>query len=140
MVETHVERTLEVSAQRVWDVLRSFGGIESYLPMIARSEVRGSGAGAVRMCTTQDGGRIEERLESLDDAAMRLVYTIVDGPMPIEDYHSTMRVEPAGDDRCTVSWSCTFEAAPEAAAELRGLFTGVYTDGLAGLEKVLTAR
>ncbi|MDF1523921.1 MAG: SRPBCC family protein [Trueperaceae bacterium] len=140
MVEIHVERTLEVPAQRVWEALRSFEGIETYLPMIARSEVRGSGAGAVRVCTTQDGGSIQERLESLDDAAMRLVYTIVDGPMPIEDYRSTMHVRAAGDERCTVSWSCTFEAAPEAAEELRGMFTGVYTDGLAGLEKVHAAR
>lgn len=140
MVEIRVDRTLEVPAQRVWESLRSFEGVETYLPMIAHSEVRGRGAGSVRVCTTQDGGRIEERLESLDDAAMRLEYSIVNAPMPIDAYRSTMHVQAHGDDRCTVSWSCTFEAAPAAVEELRGMFTGVYTDGLAGLAEVLAAR
>lgn len=77
---------------------------------------------------------------------MRLAATLgmeivaVDAPMPAEDYRRTMRAEAVGDERCTGSWSCTFEAAPEAADELRGIFTGVYTDGLEGLEEVLAAR
>lgn len=91
MIEIDVRTTIPAPADAVWNELRSFEGIENWLPMIERSEVRGRGAGATRVCTTGDGGRLVERLEDVDDGERRPVYTIQEAPMPLEDYRSTMR-------------------------------------------------
>jgi len=134
MTDITVRRTIPASADAVWSDLRSFGGVERFLGMIERSEVRGSGVGATRICTTHDGGRLVEKLEELDDDARTLVYTIQEAPMPFENYRSTMQVVGAGTGSSTVTWSCTFDAAPEAAGELEATMRGVYEGGLEGLE------
>lgn len=138
MVEVTAQRTIEAPAQVVWGHLSSFEEIERFVSMIAHSETSGSGVGAQRVCTTHDGGVLKERLESIDEAGMTLTYSIVSSPMPVTGYVSTMQVRPEGRDRCSVQWACSFEAAPEAADELRGMFHGVYTDGLDGLARLAT--
>ncbi|MDZ7708323.1 MAG: SRPBCC family protein [Trueperaceae bacterium] len=133
MIEIDVRRTIPAPADAVWSELRSFEGIENWLAMIAHSEVRGDGAGATRVCTTVDGGRLVERLEEVDDGERRLVYTIQEAPMPLQDYRSTMRVLPDGQDASTVVWSATFDAPDDAAEQLESTMRGVYESGLDGL-------
>lgn len=133
MIEIDVRRTIPAPADAVWSELRSFQGIENWLPMIEHSEVRGDGAGATRVCTTADGGRLVERLEELDDGDRRLVYTIQEAPMPLENYRSTMRVRSDGQGASTVTWSATFDAPDEAAEQLEATMRGVYESGLDGL-------
>lgn len=133
MVEIEVRRTVPAPADAVWNELRSFEGIESWLPMIEHSEVRGHGAGATRVCTTVDGGRLVERLEEVDDGERRLVYTIQEAAMPLQDYRSTMRVLTDGTNASTVVWSATFVAPDDAAEQLEATMRGVYESGLDGL-------
>lgn len=133
MIEIEVRRTVPAPADDVWSALRSFEGIENWLPLIDRSEVRGEGAGATRVCTMKDGGQLRERLEEVDDDRRSLTYTIEEAPMPVEDYRSTMQVVPEDDATSTVVWSATFGASPEAAAELESTMREVYESGLDGL-------
>jgi len=133
MIEIEVRRTIPAPADAVWHELRSFEGIENWLAMIEHSEVRGHGAGATRVCTTADGGRLVERLEEVDDDERRLVYTIQEAPMPLQDYRSTMRVLRDGADASTVVWSAAFDAPDDAAEQLEATMRGVYESGLDGL-------
>lgn len=133
MIEIDVRKTIPAQADAVWNELRSFGGIENWLAMIEHSEVRGDGPGATRVCTTADGGRLVERLEEVDDGERRLVYTIQEAPMPLQDYRSTMHVLSDGPDASTVVWSATFDAPDDAAEELEATMRGVYESGLDGL-------
>lgn len=140
MTEFTVRRTIPAPADAVWSDLRSFEGIERFMGMIERSEVHGSGVGATRVLTTHDGGRLVEKLEELDDDARKLVYTIEEAPMPFENYRSTMQVVGAGSGSSTVTWSCTFDAAPDAAGELEATMRGVCEGGLEGLEALYAKR
>lgn len=133
MIGIDVRRTVPAPADDVWNALRSFEGIEKWLPVIERSEVHGEGAGATRVCTMSDGGQLRERLEEVDDDQRRLTYTIEEAPMPVHDYRSTMQVVPEGDSASTVLWTAQFGAPEGAADELEATMRTVYESGLDGL-------
>lgn len=136
MTEIRKERTVPAPADHVWRDLRSFRGIERFLPPIERSEVDGEGAGAVRVCTMHDGGKLEERLERIDDERRELEYVIVSSPMPLENYRSTMQVLDEGPTSCTVVWRATFDAPEGAEHELETSMSDLYAAGLDGLAQL----
>ena len=74
------------------------------------------------------------KLESRDAAVHSLSYSIVEGPLPVDNYLSHMSVA-ARDGGSTIHWSGQFNAkgAPdETAMEVIG---GIYDMGLAALKK-----
>jgi hypothetical protein len=76
-----------------------------------------------------------ERLEELDDDAKRLVYSIVQGPIPVDDYRATMQLVPLGESRCRLDWSSTFESgAGMSADDVIRIVSGIYQGGIAGLQ------
>ena len=134
-----VERVmrLEVSAAKAWDLLRDFNGLPKWLPIIETSELREEGGAPIRKLTLPDGVVVEEKLENLDDAGMSCTYSIVQSPLPVADYLSTIRVAADGDAACNVHWVGEFEPSGAPEAEAVGFIEGVYDAGLGGLKKAL---
>ena len=61
-------------------------------------------------------------------AASPLTYTIPVGlPFPVKNYHSTMRVEPAGLNRCSLEWTCRAEPDGASDEQVDQTITGMYT-------------
>jgi carbon monoxide dehydrogenase subunit G len=141
MQAVEIEERTEIAAapEEVWERIRSFDRIEDYLPLIESSSIEGSGVGAKRVCVTQDGRRLEERLEALDDEHRRLTYSITSSPMPVSNYLSTIEVGGNGSGGSLVSWITRFDAPAEAAAELEAGMRQTYQAGLQGL-RVLHER
>lgn len=138
MLQVHVEADLAVSPAALWELVRDFGGVKRWTPEITSCELEGSGVGAVRVVTMQ-GFTIRERLESLDEAARTLSYSIVEGPLPLKDYLSTMRISDGAAGGSHLIWSSTFEAAGIADDQATRLVTSVYRQGIAAFRKVLAA-
>lgn len=134
-----VSRTLRINAptDKVWETIRSFTRVEDYLPdWIAHSVVEGSGVGAERVCTLQDGTQVKEKLLALDEEAKTIRYTAFNPPLPVTDLVSTAKVSDAGDGGCEVEWSGMFEpngVSEEEAVEMMG---EAYAMGLEGLRKL----
>ena len=85
MAEILIQQSFSVPGSKVWEVLRDFGGISSWMPGLAGCETKGEGIGAVR--TIEMGSSIiRERCEALDDDERSLSYSIIEGPLPVEDY------------------------------------------------------
>ena len=64
-------------------------------PAIASTEVtegRNNSKGAVRVLTTKDGAKITERLTAYSAGAMTYTYRILESPLPVTDYVSTLKV------------------------------------------------
>ncbi|RZU45643.1 polyketide cyclase/dehydrase/lipid transport protein [Streptomyces sp. BK022] len=122
--------------EHVWRLIGGFGSLPDWLPYIPGSTL-GEG-GRVRTLTNADGDTIVERLTAFDEAARTYTYTILQAPFPVTDYLSTLTVHPlpeAGTAR--VEWSGTFTPADATDEEAVALFHGIYTEGLAALERTL---
>jgi carbon monoxide dehydrogenase subunit G len=138
MASVKVSERIEASADRVWGLLRDFGGIHRYAAGIETCTVEGEGVGAVRTLGLPGGAELQERLEALDDASRRLRYAIVAGPIPLSNYLATVEVRDEGEG-CRVDWSSTFEPKGISEDQARGMVEGIYKGGIAGLRRLLGA-
>jgi hypothetical protein len=76
---------------------------------------------------------IVERLEERDEAAKKIVYSIVEGPLPVSSYVSTMQLTDAGEGRSKLTWSSTFEPVGDEATA-KQIVSGIYDGGIKGLQ------
>lgn len=126
---------INASAEQVWELVGDFNGLDRFVEAITDSTVSGSGEGAVRILTLQDGGKVKEKLESLDNERRVLTYSIMESPMPIENYTGTLKVKELDNDRSEFSWSSTFEVVDADENELTGALEGLYELGIKGLQE-----
>ena len=134
-----VRRTLDASPAAVWALVRRGDGLERWFPPVTACRLEGAGAGARRTCVI-DGHALEERLVTVDDAAMLFQYRVErQALLPVGNVLGTMHVQPAGGaeggGQCAVTWVLNFE--PDDAAALpvvRAAVAELYAAGLAGLE------
>jgi hypothetical protein len=132
------EVVLPLAPAALWAKVGDFNGLNTWHPAIAQSEIvsgENNATGAHRKLTLADGAVVVEELAARDDAGMTLTYTIVEGPLPVVDYRSTLTVVPEGEGS-KLSWSGTFKpAAGVEAAKAQEIIGGIYQAGLDNLAK-----
>ena len=136
MASVSMSATFNASAGDVWATIGDFNGAAKYIAAVADSTMEGSGVGAVRTLPLEDGAKVTERLEKLDEGARSLTYAILDSPFPLVDYVSVMTVHDLGSDRCRVDWSSTFESGDAPEQEARALVEGIYGMGFDGIKQL----
>jgi hypothetical protein len=113
----------------VWAAVGDWCSIKDWHPVIADCEAYEEGGKTMRKLTTGDGGVLIEELNEKDEAEMFFSYSIIESPLPIADYVSTMRVGENGDG-ATISWSSSYSANGVTDDEALELMTGIYRAGL----------
>jgi hypothetical protein len=143
MAEASWSSVFTSSPDDLWAVVRRFNGLPAWHPAIAASELADGDAeftpGAVRVLTGTDGGVYRERLVGLDEARRALTYEIVDAPLPVSGYRSTLRVRPVADTGAAhLTWSSTFDAADGTTAEEAvATMEGAYAEAIAALHNIV---
>lgn len=127
---------LEASPDEVWETIRDFGRPERYMTGVTEIDVEGEGPGAVRTLTLEDGSRVVERLEEVDDEARKLRYVMLESPLPMRDYVGTMQVERREDEGCELQWACRYRPAGATAAEVKSAIQDIFVMGFNGLEEL----
>ena len=125
--------TINASADKVWNHLRTLQGAEQYLPVVTKSEVKGSGLGTTRTCDIEMGEQkfqIQETLVKLDDAQKSLSISIDDGPPSMKDLKIDFAVKDNGESSEIVV-SNEFEHSPESEQMVKGVLNMICT----GLKK-----
>ena len=130
MAEVREQGELGAGIDEVWKVVGDFIGMleASGIPV----EAEGEGVGMTRKIS-MGPAPIIERLEERDEDAKKLVYSIVEGPLPVSSYVSTMQLSDAGAGRTTLVWSSTFEPVGDEAAA-KQIISSIYSGGIAGLQ------
>ena len=136
MANVSMNATIPASAAEVWKIISDFNGLPKFVAAIVNSTMEGSGIGAVRTLTLGDGGQILEKLEGLDEQAQSLTYSIVNSPLPLENYLATVQVKDLGENQCEIVWSSTFDPKGAPEAEAKKVVEGVYSLGFDGLKKM----
>ncbi|MFN0042959.1 MAG: SRPBCC family protein [Alphaproteobacteria bacterium] len=142
MLEARVTGRIGAPATKVWVLAGDFDALPRWIPGIVASRVEGEGIGQVRHLTIVRRGRqfAVERLETRDDAAFRLSYSIVESSLPVTEYTSFFRLIPGPDDKtCILDWSANFLAKAATNDEAIAFVTGAYSAGLASLQKTFGA-
>ena len=127
MPNVSVREELETSADLVWAEIQDFGTTQAWLPAAKVVDIQGAGAGAVRRVQIQEN-IIEERCEAHDPAARRFSYRLLSEVPEIRDYRAAVEVEALSDGSSALTWSCSFDCAPDAESELRKRYEDLYRD------------
>lgn len=97
------EIDIDAPAAGCWDALRDFGALDQRL---ATGFVTGT-----RMVSERDrevtfftGAVARERLIGIDDEAMRLAYSVIEGPIGSTHHNTSAQIVPDGAGRCRFVW------------------------------------
>ena len=125
-----VEKSVEVAAspEEAWQALADFCSIAVWHPGIAACEQSEQDGATLRTLTTGDGGVVLEKLIQHDDQAMSFTYTILESPLPVADYVSTMKVSPASGGG-SIQWRGEFAAKGASDDEAVAVMSGIYEAG-----------
>lgn len=133
-MDVTVTASIPSSVDAVWLMIGPFDAIAKWHPAVERAELEERGTR--RRLHLVGGGSILEQLESHDDAARTYSYSILEGPLPVRDYVSTLRVTRGEGGQTLVEWSSRFEPTVEPE-EAERVIRGIYDAGLTNLQKML---
>jgi len=103
---------INVSIEKIWDTLKSFDKVESYMPIVSSTLVKGSGQGAKRICDISLGTqiyKIREKLVSLDDLNHLLAISVEDGPIQMRGIIFTIVLEKIEEQKTDVTITTNVE-------------------------------
>lgn len=126
--------TVDAPPAKVWQTIGDFCGIGTWHPAVEKCEPSSKGGKSVRTLSLKGGGTIVEEQLARDEKKMDYSYTILESPLPVSDYKSTLTVAPSGSGS-KLTWTGTFKAkgAPDAKAE--EVIGGIYEAGLKGISE-----
>jgi len=130
-----VSQSVEVQAppEQVWALIGGFCSIAKWHPVVKQcSESQDDGA-ALRRLTTTDGAVLVEKRVQYSDEGMSYTYTIVDSPLPVAGYTSTLAVMGMGDGSM-ITWSGEFAAKGAPDEQAKDVIAGIYEAGLQALK------
>ncbi len=140
MPKIFVSSVIPAPAAEVWRVVRDFNALPKWTPFVAESRIeqtaRPDQIGCIRNFSLRAGGRIRERLLALSDYDLSCTYSIIESPMAVENYISTLALAPVTDGNATfASWQADFDCTPEQEAALtQQIGVGVFQAGLTALK------
>lgn len=138
MSKVYCSAVVPAPVHEVWGLVRDFGGFAEWHPMATDSRVEGdlSGdtVGCVRALPVPDGSSQREQLLALSDLDHSCAFTIIEGPVPVQNYLSELRLRRVTADETTfVEWVGQFDVADADEAEVCNLVMTVYHEGLQAL-------
>ena len=136
MTKVTVSEDIKGKAADVWKIMSDFGGIKVGGP-ITSFDVTGKGVGMVRTIG-MGGGKVVERLDKHDAAALTYAYSITneDSPLPVSGYKSTVKITDKGNGTCNVNWSADFTPKGAEADAIKAV-EGIYKGGIARARKTV---
>jgi|HubBroStandDraft_6_1064221.scaffolds.fasta_scaffold59139_2 hypothetical protein len=125
-LESSVTTTSSISPEALWKKIGDFCGVADWHPAIEKCVL--SADGKQRTLSLKGGGTIVEALENLDDAGHAYTYTIISGPLPVANYHSTISVSP-DPKGSSLKWVGTYDAKGASDADAKKVIDGIYESG-----------
>ena len=121
--------TIAATPDAVWKTIGPFCGISHWHPVVESCAISRNGDMEQRTLHLKGGGLLVEAQQSRDDKKMSYTYTILSGPLPVEDYKSTIMVEKDGSGS-KVTWTGSFKAKGADDDKAKEAIAGVYEGGL----------
>jgi hypothetical protein len=131
---------IKTTVDKAWAALGDFCGIKDWHPAIANCVVSEKYGAKIRTLTTKDGAVIVEKLTQWDDAGHAYGYAILESPLPVANYVSTIAVKDGAEaGTAAITWSSTFDPKGASEADASKVIGGIYDAGLSSLKAKLEA-
>ena len=140
-------KSVEINAasSTVWNIVKDFDGLNKWHPAFSKDVITKGGngeVGAVRAVTLKDGPTFTEEMTAYNDAKMMFSYKIVESPLPVDQYRSTMTVTSKGNGS-VLTWLgnyITKAGSGKTDADSQGLIDGAYQAGIDNVKKMAEGK
>jgi hypothetical protein len=105
-------------SQNVWNIVGNFAGFPAFIPALDACEMTGNGVRSIRKKLFKDGNVVVEQLNSRDDHARYMTWSLIYTTLPIGNLWASMTVAAQGDDQCTATWTIVGEPSADWADSL----------------------
>ncbi len=129
-----MKTNLNVTPDKLWKLIGGFNALPDWHPAVEKSHLEEGGS--MRRLSLHDGGTIVEKLTQLDDKERVYSYSIIDSPLPVANYESTIRVKDDNEGNTTVEWCSEFDAKGATESEAMDAISGIYQAGFDNLKKM----
>ena len=130
-LEAKKQIAVDATPAQAWAAIGEFCAIGDWHPAVEKCELSEKDGKVLRTLSLKGGGTIVEELVGRDEADMSYTYKILESPLPVANYQSTIEVEDEGGT--TIEWAGTFDAKGAPDAEAVGVIEGIYQGGLEAL-------
>jgi len=116
--------TIDASSDDVWKHLQTLQNAEQYIPIVTKSEVKGTGLGTTRTCDVQMGEQsfqLMETLVKLDDSQKSLTISIDNSPPPMKGLLIDFSIQ--GNNPSELQVSTQSEQTPENTKMIQGILS-----------------
>ena len=137
-----VSRSMNVTAERVWEVIADYPNVHHYHPLVANVDLRSSterGVGASRVCNFYDNTSVAEEVTDWQEGKSFTV-ELSEFSLPVKSATATLNVQATGANRSQVAIAMQFTPKLGALGWLMGtvlmrpLMRKTFKQVLAGLE------
>ena len=131
-----LSRSVEVqgSPSSIWAKIGPFCAIRDWLPPVGTCSQDGA-TPPTRTLVTKDGSAtFVERQTARNDAQHFYSYTFLSSPLPVTDYHSTIKVTSLGNGQSSVTWRSTYTPVPGKESAAKDALDGIYMAGLDSIQ------
>ena len=125
--------TTSADPAAAWAAVGDFCAIADWHPVVTKCTMEDHDGTMRRTLSLDGGGTIVEDLVGRDDDGMEYTYRIIESPLPVADYESTISVSADGDGS-KIDWVGSFEPSGAEEAEAVSVIEGIYEAGLAGIK------
>jgi len=95
--------------------------------------------GNIRSISLKEGGVVRETLLALSDVEHRIVYDIVDSPMPVENYQASIHLHEITESNQTFAiWDVVFDTPEPQREAMIETLQGIFRGGLVQLNTLLS--
>ncbi|QUW67781.1 SRPBCC family protein [Pseudomonas synxantha] len=97
--------TVNGDARSVWSIVGDFAGFAKFIPALSHIEMTGEGVRSVRKKLFKDGNVVIEQLNTRDDQAMTMTWSLIYTSLNIGNLWALMEVAPQGPDQSLATWT-----------------------------------
>lgn len=143
MPKVFVSTVINAPPERVWRVVSDFNGLAAWMPGMKDSAIEPGKnekeIGAVRRLSMAGTKEVlRERLEVLSPEDCLITYSVLEGPLPVKNIRTSMRLRPITDVYGTLGeWSSEFETEKGREEEGQEFMTRVFNAGFRALKRHL---
>ncbi len=110
MLKTKASKTVNVSANRAWEILADFESVDHFHPFVDRVELRSDaqrGVGAIRVCNFYDNTSVVEEITRWQEGETYTVQ-LSEFSLPLKEAAATLGVRATGAETCEVTMEMAF--------------------------------
>ncbi|MGV6872070.1 SRPBCC family protein [Pseudochelatococcus sp. B33] len=142
MPQVFVSTVINAPIERVWRTVGDFNGLPDWMPGMKASTIEDgkdpTSVGAVRALKLATGGSLRERLEEYSQEDRRILYSVLEGPLPVKNIRTGMKLRSITDTHGTLGeWFSEFETESGKEDEGVAFMRSVFNAGFRSLKRHL---